>query len=54
MTTPLFLLRCLQTGLSLRELDLLTIGMVNDLFIESLNDECDYDVIGTQEMMDAF
>ena len=31
MTTPLFLLRCLQIGLSLRDLDLLTVGMVNDI-----------------------
>ena len=39
MNTPLFLLRCVQIGLSLRELDLLTIGMVNDLFIERGNDD---------------
>lgn len=26
MTTPLFLLRCVQIGLSISELDLLTIG----------------------------
>ena len=39
MTTPLFLLRCLQIGLSLSDLDLLTIGMVNDMYIESRNDE---------------
>ena len=39
MTTPLFLLRCVQLGLSIEELDLLTIGMVNDIFIESQNDE---------------
>lgn len=31
MTTPLFLLRCVQLGLSIRDLDLLTIGMVNDM-----------------------
>ena len=31
MTTPLFLLRCLQIGLSLRDLDLLTVDMVNDI-----------------------
>ena len=41
MTTPLFLLRCVQIGLSLSELDLLTIGMVNDIFCESQNDEYD-------------
>ena len=39
MTTALFLLRCLQIGLSLRDLDLLTIGMVNEMYIESGNDQ---------------
>ena len=29
MTTPLFLLRCVQLGISIRDLDLLTIGLVN-------------------------
>ena len=32
MTTPLFLLRCVQLGISIRDLNLLTIGMVNDMF----------------------
>jgi len=41
MTTPLFLLRCVQIGLSLSELDLLTIGVVNDMFTEKENDEYD-------------
>ena len=40
MTTPLFLLRCVQLGLSIRDLDLLTIGMVNDMYVESRNDSC--------------
>lgn len=39
MTTPLFLLRCVQLGLSIRDLDLLTIGMVNDMYAESGNDD---------------
>ena len=34
MTTGLFLLRCLQIGLSLRDLDLLTIGMVNEIWTD--------------------
>lgn len=42
MTTPLFLLRCVQRGISIRDLDLLTIGMVNDMYAESGNDECNY------------
>ena len=54
MTTPLFLLRCVQLGLSIRDLDLLTIGMVNDMYVESRNDECRYAVVATQEDFDRF
>lgn len=39
MTTPLFLLRCVQLGISLSELELLTIGLVNDMFSERENDD---------------
>jgi len=39
MTTPLFLLRCVQLGISLSELELLTIGLVNDMFTERENDD---------------
>ena len=42
MTTPLFLLRCVQLGISIRDLDLLTVGLVNDLYIESDNDSENY------------
>lgn len=52
MTTPLFLLRCVQLGLSIRDLDLLTIGMVNDMYVESRNDEHKYAVVATQEDFD--
>ena len=41
MTTPLFLLRCKQLGLSMTELDLLTIGLINDMFTERENDDYD-------------
>ena len=54
MTTPLFLLRCLQVGLSLRDLDLLTVGMVNDIFIEQLNDDSKYATLATQDDFDKF
>ena len=54
MTTPLFLLRCLQIGLSLRDLDLLTVGMVNDIFIENQNDDYEYVPLATQEDFDKF
>ena len=55
MTTPLFLLRCVQLGISIRDLDLLTIGMVNDMYTESSNDEYKgYAQIATQRDFDAF
>ena len=55
MTTPLFLLRCVQLGLSISELDLLTIGMVNDMFAESRNDEyTGYHELATQKDFDLF
>ena len=55
MTTPLFLLRCVQLGISIRDLDLLTIGMVNDMFTESRNDDYKgYATVATQKDMDLF
>ena len=33
MTTALFMLRCVQLGLSIQDLDLLTIGMVEEMMI---------------------
>ena len=54
MTTPLFLLRCVQLGLSIRDLDLLTIGMVNDMYAESSNDEYKDREIATQADFDHF
>ena len=54
MTTPLFLLRCLEIGLSIRDLDYLTIGMVMDIWTEKGNDSVKYDSIATQEDFDKF
>ena len=54
MTTALFLLRCIDTGLSLRDLDLLTIGMVMDIWSEKSNDDIEYDTLATQEDFDKF
>ena len=55
MTTPLFLLRCVQLGISIRDLDLLTIGMVNDMFVESRNDEYKgWRQVAMQEDFDRF
>lgn len=57
MTTPLFLLRCVQLGISIRDLDLLTIGMVNDMYVESGNDQDadkHYHTLASQEDFDRF
>lgn len=55
MTTPLFLLRCKQLGLSMTELDLLTIGLINDMFSERENDEYDgWTHIADQSDFDSF
>ena len=54
MTTPLFLLRCVQLGISIRDLDLLTVGVIQDMFIEKENDDYDYAQVATQEQMDRF
>ncbi|MGX8687035.1 MAG: hypothetical protein ACSW8K_04455 [bacterium] len=50
MTTPLFLLRCLEVGLSLSDLDLLTIGMVLDIWTERANDSVKYKEMDTVRM----
>ena len=55
MTTPLFLLRCKQLGLSMTELDLLTIGLINDMFTERENDDYSgWHKLAGQSDFDAF
>ena len=55
MTTPLFLLRCVQLGISIRDLDLLTIGLVNEMYAENGNDDSKgYKELATQEDFDRF
>ncbi len=56
MTTPLLLLRCVQLGIHISELELLTIGTVNDMYTEMKNDENReaYSTLASQEDMDAF
>lgn len=41
-------------GIGIRDLDLLTIGMVNDMYAESRNDEYKYQEVATQEDFDRF
>ena len=54
MTTPLFLLRCAQVGISIQDLDLLTVGLVLDFFTEKNNDDYKWPNMATQEDMDKF
>ena len=54
MTTPLFLLRCVELGIGIADLDLLTIGLVLDMWTEKSNDDISYDRMATQEDYDKF
>ena len=54
MTTPLFLLRCTEVGISIRDLDLLTIGLVLDMWTEKANDGVKYRRIADQSDFDKF
>lgn len=54
MTTPLFLLRCVQLGLSMADLEMLSIGLINDMYSERQNDDYKYAELATQEDFDCF
>lgn len=53
LNTPLYLLRVVQLGISISDLELLSIGLVNDMFIEYNNDDYEYARKATQEDIDA-
>ena len=49
------LLRCVQLGISIRDLDLLAIGLVNDMYAENSNDDYKGDKeVATQDDFDKF
>lgn len=56
MTTPLLLLRAVQLGVQIGEMDLLTIGTINDMYTEIQNDENQgaYSALASQDDMDRF
>lgn len=54
MTLALFLLRAIQIGLSLTDLDCLEYGTVVDMMTESANDSCEYRQLASQEDFDKF
>ena len=48
------MLRALALGISVSDLDYLTVGFVMDMYTEKANDEFDYDEKASQEDFDAF
>ena len=54
MTTPLFLLRSVEIGISISDLDLLTVGLVIDMWTEKANASVKYNKIATQDDFDKF
>lgn len=53
VNTALFMLRVVQCGISISDMELLSIGMVNDMFIEMKNDDYEYPTVATQADIDA-
>ena len=54
MNTAIFMLRAVQLGLSLNELDELEEGFVLDMIIESANDNETYQRVASQADFDSF
>ncbi|MCM1345091.1 MAG: hypothetical protein NC305_17520 [Lachnospiraceae bacterium] len=56
MTTPLLLLRAVQLGVHISEMDMLTIGTINDMYTEMQNDgnQGAYSTLASQDDMDRF
>lgn len=54
MNLALFLLRTVQIGLKLEDLDSLEYGTVIDMITESANDDCEYRELASQEDFDRF
>ena len=54
MTTPLLLLRAVQLGVQISELELLTIGTVLDMYTELQKDDEPHDQLASQDDMDRF
>lgn len=54
MTTPLFMLRAIELGLSVEDIDELDTGLIYDMLIERSNDEYEYPIEATQSDFDKF
>ena len=54
ITTALLMLRAVKLGISIRDMELVTIGMINEMYAEAANDTLDWPELATQEDMDRF
>lgn len=54
MTTPLLLLRAVQLGVHISEMDLMTIGTLLDMYSELQSDDMPPVYTASQEDMDKF
>lgn len=54
MSTAILLLRAAQLGVSMADLETLSVGMLLDMYTEAMNDQEDYPVLATQEDFDRF
>lgn len=54
MNTPIYLLRAIQVGFSLSDLDVLDYGFVLDVITELSNDDYKYKSVATQADFDKF
>ena len=48
------MLRGRKLGIYLRDMELVTIGMINEMYAEAANDTLDWPELATQEDMDRF
>lgn len=54
MNTALYMLRAVQLGLSVKDLEQLEVGLVMDMIIESGNDSAHYETVADQSDFDRF
>ena len=54
MTTPLLLLRAVQLGVHISEMEMLTIGTILDMYTELQKDDEPHDQLASQDDMDRF
>ena len=54
MTTPLLLLRAVQLGVHISEMEMLTIGTLLDMYMELQRDDEPHDQLASQDDMDRF